>query len=116
MPFQLQKPVAVKANAAVARAGTKPAKKVAVKGKEKKTEEVKVIVISPDKNQEVPKQAADTSRSRTKSTRKKVTTLSSVLTARSKVKDQFKHLHCYDLHVHFNLRVLSLVLGCLWTH
>ncbi|XP_065015705.1 G2/mitotic-specific cyclin S13-7-like [Musa acuminata AAA Group] len=80
-----KKPVAVKANAAVARAGTKPAKKVAVKGKEKKTEEVKVIVISPDKNQEVPKQAADTSRSRTKSTRKKVTTLTSVLTARSKV-------------------------------
>ncbi|URE18897.1 Cyclin, C-terminal domain [Musa troglodytarum] len=80
-----KKPVAIKANAAVARGGTKPAKKVAVKGKEKKPEEEKVVVISPDKNQEVPKQAADTSRSRTKSTRKKVTTLTSVLTARSKV-------------------------------
>ncbi|KAJ8461177.1 hypothetical protein OPV22_034103 [Ensete ventricosum] len=81
-----KKPVAVKPSAAVARGGIKPGKKVVVKGKEKKTEEEKkVIVISPDKNQEVPKQAAETSRSRTKSTRKKVTTLTSVLTARSKV-------------------------------
>ncbi|RZR85324.1 hypothetical protein BHM03_00012284 [Ensete ventricosum] len=86
MQFKLQKPVAVKPSAAVARGGIKPGKKVVVKGKEKKTEEEKkVIVISPDKNQEVPKQAAETSRSRTKSTRKKVTTLTSVLTARSKV-------------------------------
>ncbi|RWV94276.1 hypothetical protein GW17_00043194 [Ensete ventricosum] len=66
-------PVAIPPDAAVGGAGRKPAKKVAIKNKEEK-----VVVLSPAKNEE-PKQT------HIKSSRKKVNTLTSVLTARSKV-------------------------------
>ncbi|XP_065001508.1 G2/mitotic-specific cyclin S13-7-like [Musa acuminata AAA Group] len=66
-------PVAIPPDAAVGRAGRKPAKKVAIKNKEEK-----IVALSPAKNEE-PKQT------HSKSSRKKVPTLTSVLTARSKV-------------------------------
>lgn len=84
---QLQKPVATQPDAAAGRGGAKPPKKAVIKSKKEKiTKEEKIIVISPDKNEE-SKQA-----SCSRSSRKKITALTSVLTARSKVYDQSKHL------------------------
>lgn len=71
--MQSQKPVAIPANAAVGRVGTKPVTKA--------TADTEVA------NEELMQTSAS-SGSFTKSSRKKVTTLSSVLTARSKVLDE----------------------------
>ncbi|CAD5186788.1 unnamed protein product, partial [Musa acuminata subsp. malaccensis] len=74
-----KKPVATQPDAAAGRGGAKPPKKAVIKSKKEKiTKEEKIIVISPDKNEE-SKQA-----SCSRSSRKKITALTSVLTARSK--------------------------------
>ncbi|WOK96787.1 G2/mitotic-specific cyclin S13-7-like isoform X1 [Canna indica] len=71
-------PVATQPHAAVRRGGIKPAKKVTTK-----VEDIDIIVISPDDNEKW-KQAADPNGSCLKYFRKKSSTLTSVLTARSK--------------------------------
>ncbi|WOL08302.1 hypothetical protein Cni_G17055 [Canna indica] len=72
-------PVATQPHAAVRRGGIKPAKKVTTK-----VEDIDIIVISPDDNEKW-KQAADPNGSCLKYFRKKSSTLTSVLTARSKM-------------------------------
>lgn len=76
--MMVQKPVVVPADgAAVVKGATKATKKVTVKPKPEK-----VIEISSD---EKPKEKSESSSSRSRASRKKVNTLTKVLTARSKV-------------------------------
>lgn len=83
--MQLQKSVTIQSDQADVKVCAKPAKKVAVKRKEKKN--VEIIVISPGSNEEKRYEAGIGGTCR-KSSRKKAASLTSVLTARSKVKDQ----------------------------
>ncbi|WOK96788.1 G2/mitotic-specific cyclin S13-7-like isoform X1 [Canna indica] len=73
-------PAAIQPAAAVRKGGIKPAKKVSIKPESIED----IIVISPDDN-EKPNQATEPSTSHLKNSLKKSCTLTSVLTARSKV-------------------------------
>ncbi|XP_042470759.1 G2/mitotic-specific cyclin S13-7-like [Zingiber officinale] len=77
-----KKSVTTQSDQADVKVCAKPAKKVAAKRKEKKN--VEIIVISPDSNEEKKYEAGMVGITR-KSSRKKATSLTSVLTARSKV-------------------------------
>lgn len=99
MPLQLQIPVAIPPDAAVGRAGRKPAKKVAIKNKEEK-----IVALIPAKNEE-------SKQTHSKSSRKMVPTLTSVLTARSKVYDQLKHLYCIHALAAIHLCTITLIVS-----
>lgn len=81
----MQKPVTIQSDRVDARVCAKPTKKVAGKGKEEK--KMEIIVISADSNEEKKYEAGRSSTCR-RSSRKKVSSLTSVLTTRSKVNDQ----------------------------
>ncbi|XP_074583604.1 G2/mitotic-specific cyclin S13-7-like [Curcuma longa] len=80
-----KKPVTIQSDQVDARVCAKPTKKVAGKSKEEKKGEI--IVISDDSNEEKKYEAGRSGRSRTcrRSSGKKVSSLTSVMTARSKV-------------------------------